>query len=52
VQLIYEISAFMRKVEKLAREYRDEMMRKGVSDHDLDDCRRIAALAIASAMFS
>jgi hypothetical protein len=51
VQLVVEISAFLRRVEKLAREYRDEMVRKGVTDHNLDDCRRIAALAIGSSMF-
>jgi len=48
VQLAAEIHAFLAKVELLAGRYMDEVIGRGITEFDLDDCRRLASQTIGS----
>jgi hypothetical protein len=50
VLLAAEIDAFLAKVEMLAARYMDEVIGRGITEFDLDDCRRLACFTIGSAI--
>ena len=50
VLLAAEIDAFLANVEVLAAQYMDEVIGRGITEFDLDDCRRLASHTIGSAI--